>query len=124
MSEHLEHMDIGSRNGRLYATLRDMGLFVLPVFAKDDPERIDYMQVSVTLPAQLHEAAQQATSGAVAAPMTSSDISKGVESTKSGRDGVINFPSVLRQLAVVRPADVSTVAVDTNVGLRGNFTRI
>jgi len=124
VSEHLEHMDIGSRNGRLYVTLRDMGLFVLPVFAKDDPERIAYMQVSVTLPAQLHEAAQQATSGAVAAPMTSSDIPKDIEPTKSGRNGVINFPSVLRQLSVVRPSDVSTVAVDTDVGLRGNVTRI
>ena len=48
--KHVNHMDAGARNARLCEMLQGMGLFVLPVYAEDDPTRIDHMQVSAGQP--------------------------------------------------------------------------
>lgn len=70
-----QHMDIGSRNERLYRTLLEMGLFVIPVSKDGDPNQIDYLQVSAGVPAYLAEkSTEQTASGAVAEPMTGAQV--------------------------------------------------
>jgi hypothetical protein len=45
-----EHMDQWARNERLYAHLRDLGLYVVPVFADEDRGGVEYLMVSVAPP--------------------------------------------------------------------------
>jgi len=88
-----DHMDAASRNTRLCKTLRGMGLYVEPIFASDDPERIDYLHVSVTLPTSVEQGvSQDATSGPVSMPVTRPDVSESIESTEPGGCDVIDFP--------------------------------
>lgn len=82
MNEHLKHMDVGSRNARLCETLQGMGLFVLPVFAEDDPERLDHMLVSAGLPTLTKQVAKNATSATVAVPVTSSQVAQHIQSAQ------------------------------------------
>lgn len=98
--------------------LQGMGLFVLPVFAEDDPERIDYMRVSVALPsAATKECSKNATGLPIAAPVSGSHVVGGVGAAKGGRMNVIDFPSVLGKLSVLAPTDHAAVAIESDVGL-------
>ena len=98
----LKHMDAASRNQRLRETLEGMGLFVVPIFCESDPTRIDYMQVSVTLPSYVVEDAGQQTAGPrVSTPVTCSKVAESVESVESKGDNVIDLPSILGSKAVV-----------------------
>jgi hypothetical protein len=45
-----EHMDRWTRNGRLYRHLREMGLFVVPVYSDGDEPGIEYMHVATSMP--------------------------------------------------------------------------
>jgi hypothetical protein len=98
----LEHMDIGSRNARLCAYLQSLGLVVIPVPAADDPERIDHMLVSVSLPTNAakgaeaaQDAAEQAASLGVAAPVSRSKVGEQVTAAESHRSNVVYLPAVL-----------------------------
>jgi len=51
----LLHMDADSRNRRLYGWLMEMGLCVFPVSAPDEPDKIDYLMVSVDLPLKVSQ---------------------------------------------------------------------
>lgn len=53
MSEKLpppEHMDRWTRNERLYRYLRDLGLFVEPVYSDGECPRIEYLRVATAMP--------------------------------------------------------------------------
>ena len=45
-----EHMDRWTRNERLYHHLRDMGLFVVPIYSDGECPGIEYLQVAVSMP--------------------------------------------------------------------------
>lgn len=45
-----EHMDRWTRNERLYRHLRDMGLFVVPIYSDGECPGIEYLQVAVSMP--------------------------------------------------------------------------
>ena len=45
-----EHMDRWTRNERLYRYLRDMGLFVEPVYSDGEYPGIEYLQVATSMP--------------------------------------------------------------------------
>lgn len=53
------HLDIHSRNDRLYKYLLSVGLFVEPVFTDDSRANIDYLRVSAGLPSQTGEQRRQ-----------------------------------------------------------------
>ena len=48
--EEPEQMGKYDRNGRLYETLKGMGLSVYPICLDDDPDRIDHFVVSAGIP--------------------------------------------------------------------------
>ena len=101
-----------------------MGLFVLPVFAADDPDRIDYMQVSVSLPSAAAEnASEQAAGLAVATPMSGAQVFGGIGSAENSCVNVVEFPTILGQLPVFTPTDEPSVTVHPNVGLTENGLR-
>lgn len=123
VSQHLKHMDTGSRNARLCATLQDMGLFVLPVFAADDPERIDYMMVSVGLPADIvQQPPEDAARAAVAPPVTGADVDRTIRAAEDRCVNVVDFPSVLRKVTIVTKPDQAPVAVHSDIQLPGNHS--
>ncbi len=45
-----EHMDRWTRNERLYHHLRDLGLFVVPIYSDGECPGIEYMQVATAMP--------------------------------------------------------------------------
>jgi hypothetical protein len=45
-----EHMDRWTRNERLYRWLRDMGLFVVPIYSDGEEPGIEYLQVASSMP--------------------------------------------------------------------------
>ena len=45
-----KHMDVYSRNQRLYTHLMEMGLFVEPVYDENDMRRMEGMVVAVAVP--------------------------------------------------------------------------
>lgn len=45
-----EHMDRWSRNERLFRYLRDLGLFVVPIYSDGEHPGIEYMQVATSMP--------------------------------------------------------------------------
>jgi hypothetical protein len=98
----LKHMDIGSRNARLCETLQGLGLYVVPVYAIDDPERIDYMQVSVALPsAGAEQGTQNAAREGVAAPVASPEVRQAVAPSKREGENVVYLPTVLGVPSVI-----------------------
>jgi len=97
MVQELRHMDIGSRNARLRETLEGMGLFVTPIFLRDQPEQIDYLHVSAGPPSYSgggQSCGKTAACGSISFPMPSSDIAGSVGSIDCERDNVIYFPTV------------------------------
>ncbi len=95
-------MDIASRNQRLRETLESMGLFVLPIFCESDPDRIDYMQVSVSLPTCIAEhARKQPASPRVSEPVTCSEVAESVRPVDSIGDNVIDLPSKIGVKTVI-----------------------
>jgi len=116
-------MDAGSRNARLCETLQGLGLYVIPIYSNLDPERIEYMHVSATIPvyaeAEPAKAAEATSRGAVASPVTGSDIGDTIQPAQDRGPNVVDFPTKLGQLSVLRPTDNSTVAIDS-VSTAGN----
>src|SRR5277367_2878059 len=45
-----EHMDRWTRNKRLYGYLRDLGLFVIPIYSDGECPGIEYMHVATAMP--------------------------------------------------------------------------
>jgi hypothetical protein len=45
-----DHMDRWTRNERLYRYLRDLGLFVVPVYSDGEYPGIEYLQVATSMP--------------------------------------------------------------------------
>ena len=92
------HMDVASRNQRLRETLEGMGLFVMPIYCESDPSRIDYMQVSVTLPTFVQRGTDNPARAIVPTPMPRSDDTIGdvgdVGAAKGlWNDNVANLPT-------------------------------
>jgi hypothetical protein len=89
-----EHMDRWSRNQRLYETLKGMGLYVIPIPDSDDPSKIRELRVSAELP--LAESVAEHTAQARVVPAVKRPVvGVGVDAAESGRDNVIDFPTVL-----------------------------
>jgi len=88
-----EHMDKGSRNRRLYETLKGMGLFVTPIPDPSDPNTITEMIVSVELP--WPQPTQQATERCISPVVKGAKIHDAVTPAKSDGGDVIDFPSKL-----------------------------
>jgi hypothetical protein len=110
-------MDIASRNQRLYRSLAEMGLYVVPIPAKDDPGRIDYLHVAADLPSYVTEQrGEQAASGAVPSPMPRAQIAEKIRPAEGGRDKVVDLPTPFRRKPVVGAADSAAVAVDSECG--------
>lgn len=45
-----DHMDKWSRNERLYHYLKEMGLFVIPIYRQDETNSIDHLIVGTSMP--------------------------------------------------------------------------
>lgn len=97
-----EHMDKGSRNERLYRSLKDLGLFVVPIYSETNPEQIETMIVSADLPTRqgLADAGETAASLCVAPPVSSAEVGEFVTSPENLGDNVVDLPSILRQKSV------------------------
>lgn len=87
-----EHMDRGSRNQRLYETLKGMGLYVVPIPDKDDPSQIVEMIVSADLPQSGQKPAETGIHPALQGPQ----IGNVVGPAKDLGHNVVNFPAVGR----------------------------
>jgi hypothetical protein len=87
-----EHMDSGSRNERLYETLKGMGLCVVPIPDANDPSRIAQIMVSAELPPP----GEQTTETGVHRAMQGTKVRKVVDSAERRGMNVVDFPSVLR----------------------------
>jgi hypothetical protein len=111
--DDLLHMDAGSRNRRLYEKLAKTGLYVMPVFAEDDTDRIDYLHVSASLPAGVQQPAQESTSLGIAKPVPRAKIGIEPEAAEGGGNRVVNFPSVVGVPPVSEAPDDTAIAVDS-----------
>ncbi len=87
-----EHMDVWTRNERLYETLKGMGLFVSPIPDVDDPDRIAAIWVSAGLLPQ--QATEDATARSVPLAMKRSQICEAIQTAKSAGDNVNNLPAM------------------------------
>ncbi len=87
------HMDIWSRNERLYRTLVGMGLVCDAIYQDAERTKIKAVQVSCDLPSD--ETAEQSAESGVFSPVQRSEILEGVASAYNGGDNVVNFPSIL-----------------------------
>jgi hypothetical protein len=89
---HPEHMDVGSRNARLYATLKRMGLYVSPIFEADDPTKINRIVVSAELPfAQV--VAERAAEARVRAAQQRSSIPEVIGTAECLGENVVRMPT-------------------------------
>ena len=87
-----EHMDSGSRNQRLYETLKGMGLFVVPIPDANDPSRIAQIMVSAELPPP----GEQTTETGVHRALQGTKVGDVVDPSKGRGMNVVDFPSVVR----------------------------
>lgn len=87
MSQTPLHMDDKARNERLYKTLVEMGLFVEAVYCPNDPDVIDYILVSASLPTV-------ATTDVIP-PVKRTQVRENVGPTARDGDNVIDFPPVV-----------------------------
>ncbi len=84
-----EHLDRESRLQRLYDTLKNMGLFVSPIFVDGS---MDSFHVAVDLP---RYSAQGTPEAGVVAPMESPKVADTVATTEGVGDNVVDFPTVV-----------------------------
>jgi hypothetical protein len=95
-----QHMDKYSRNERLYHFLLGMGLIVNPICLPDDPAKIDYLHVTVTLAnateSFVREVTESPSISCVVKPIERPEIRNVVGSSEATGDTVINFPTVDR----------------------------
>lgn len=84
-----EHMNREIRTERLYEQLKNMGLFVSPIFIDGE---MDSLQVSVGLPKYV---AQEAAKAGVISPVQGASIGGSIESTQGSRANVVDFPTVV-----------------------------
>jgi hypothetical protein len=90
-----------------------MGLFVLPIYATNDPGRIDHLQVSAVLPAYIAEQSTKDAAGAtVPVEMSRPNVGMTIEPAKDCRGNVVDFPAHVGKLAVLGPTNDPAVAVD------------
>jgi hypothetical protein len=87
-----EHMDIWSRNERLYQTLKGMGLFVSPIPDVSDPLRIAGMVVSAGLVPE--DAAENTAKTGIGLAVERPQVADVIAPAESGRENVINLPAV------------------------------
>lgn len=83
-----QHMDIWSRNERLYETLINMGLVCSPIFADGSDSKIEAIHVSTGLPTE------HAAQSGVGLPVKRAKVAEMVATAKSSSDNVVNFPPV------------------------------
>jgi hypothetical protein len=111
-------MNIGERHARLYRTLADMGLVVVPVFREAEPGVIDHLRVSTDLAAVLgQEGAERSPGGRVPLPVTGADIAMMVKSAERRGGNVIHMPAVLGIAPIFAAIDDATVAVIGEPGI-------
>ena len=89
-----EHMDIASRNARLYETLKGMGLFVVAVPDNDDTTRIKHLIVSADLQFA-EQTAQHSAKAGVALAMQRPEIGDVVRAAEDRGVNVVDFPTKL-----------------------------
>jgi len=90
-------MDKRSRHERLYRTLADMGLCVVPVFSHGDADCIDYLMVSATEAAiTAQDSAKETTGSSVSLPVARSVVDESVIPSENRGDNVIHMPTVGR----------------------------
>lgn len=87
-----EHMDVWTRNERLYETLKGMGLFVSPIPDVDDPDRIAAVWVSAGLLPQ--QCTQKPAAQGVALAMEGAQVAENVQAANGGGNNVILLPTV------------------------------
>ena len=85
-----EHMDVWTRNERLYETLRGMGLFVSPIPDIDDPDKIAAVWVSAGLLPQ--QCGEKPTARSVPLAVKGSQIAVDIQAAKGRCGNVINLP--------------------------------
>jgi hypothetical protein len=93
-----EHMDLWSRNARLYETLNGMGLYIDPIPESDDPTKFNRLVVSAGLPFQAGSArncTEKPSQAGVAPAMKRSQVDDVVAAPESGGENVVVFPTVL-----------------------------
>ena len=93
-----EHMDIGSRNARLYDTLKGMGLFVVAIPDENDTTKIKHLVVSADLPfagKATEGATQDAAEAGVTGAMQRSQVGNVVASAEDRGMNVVDFPTKL-----------------------------
>ena len=84
-----EHMDRESRSQRLYDTLKNMGLFVSPIFVGGE---MDSFHVAVDLP---RFAPKPSAEAGVVVPVQGAEVGGAVTSTENRRTNVVDFPPVV-----------------------------
>ncbi|MDD9962274.1 MAG: hypothetical protein OXU70_09310 [Gammaproteobacteria bacterium] len=99
-----EHMQPWTRNQRLYEALKGMGLFVTPIPFKDDPEKLNWIQVSVQTPAddladltdRMKPSDQEGlVPRGIGSPMQGAQVADVVRPSPADGDNVVYFPPVL-----------------------------
>lgn len=85
-----EHMDLWTRNERLYETLKGMGLFVSPIPDDDDPDRIAAIWVSSGLLPQ--QSTEKSPTRSVPRAMKGSVVAENIHATQRSGDNVVLLP--------------------------------
>lgn len=90
-----EQMTNNDRMKRLYDTLLQMGLIVFPICNKENPEIIDHLNVSVTLPFhRLTDTGETTTQTSVTEKMKRTKIANVVRTAQNLGSNVINMPTI------------------------------
>lgn len=84
-----DHMDRGSRIERLHAFLKNMGLYVSPMFVDGE---LDSLHVAVDLP---RYSTEQPTEASVNTPVKGAEIVEAVASAERDGMNVIDFPPIV-----------------------------
>lgn len=84
-----EHMNRETRTERLYEFLKNMGLFVSPIFVDGE---IDSLHVAVDLP---RYPAQGTTEAGVVAPVEGAKVGEEIEASEDRGESVVDFPTVI-----------------------------
>lgn len=94
-----DHMDVWSRNERLYEALKGMGLYVIPIPLESDPSRIDHLRVAAALPASVssHESGGQPPSEPRVSPVVEgAQVGRVIATAEGERNNVVDLPTVRR----------------------------
>lgn len=92
-----QHMDIWSRNERLYQTLLGMGVYVTPIFTDQERTRIDYLHVACAAPSYalpVEQPPKQSAEAPVDLAVQRAEVGRIVGAAECDGGNVVDFPSV------------------------------